>query len=84
MSMTDFPTVKVWQLQEFKRLVDPYKDTFALMLNLNSYKSEAGYTSGELFKDYMAELAQLVLEVDGKILLRIPVNGVVVGEQKIN
>ena len=54
------------------------------MLNLNSYKSEAGYTSGELFKDYMAELAQLVLEVDGKILLRIPVNGVVVGEQIIN
>ena len=53
------------------------------MLNLNRYRSEAGYPNGELYNEYMAVLDQLLSEVGGKILWRTHVHGVVVGEQKI-
>ena len=82
--MADLPNVNVEQIEEFKRLANTDEDTSILMLNLNRYRPEAGYPSGKLYKEYMAVLDQLLLEVGGKILWRAHVHGVVVGEQKIN
>ena len=82
--MADLPNVNVEQIEEFKRLANTDEDTSVLMLNLNRYRPEAGYPSGKLYKEYMAVLDQLLLEVGGKILWRTHVHGVVVGEQKIN
>ena len=82
--MADLPNVNVEQIEEFKSLANTDEDTSVLMLNLNRYRPEAGYPSGKLYKEYMAVLDQLLLEVGGKILWRTHVHGVVVGEQKIN
>ena len=82
--MAVLPNVNVEQIEEFKRLANTDEDTSVLMLNLNRYRPEAGYPSGKLYKEYMAVLDQLLLEVGGKILWRTHVRGVVVGEQKIN
>ncbi len=82
--MADLPNVNVEQIEEFKSLANTDEDTSVLMLNLNRYRPEAGYPSDKLYKEYMAVLDQLLLEVGGKILWRTHVHGVVVGEQKIN
>ena len=82
--MADLPNVNVEQIEEFKSLANTDEDTSVLMLNLNRYRPEAGYPSGKLYKEYMAVLDQLLLEVGGKILWRTHVDGVVVGEPKIN
>jgi len=82
--MADLPNVNVEQIEEFKRLANTDDDTSVLMLNLNRYRPEAGYPNGELYKEYMGVLDQLLSEVGGKILWRTHVHGVVVGEQKIN
>ena len=81
--MADLPNVNVEQIEEFKKLANTDGDTSVLMLNLNRYRSEAGYPNGELYNEYMAVLDQLLSEVGGKILWRTHVHGVVVGEQKI-
>ena len=78
--MADLPNVNVEQIEEFKRLANTDGDTSVLMLNLNRYR----HPNGELYKEYMAVLDQLLIEVGGKILWRTHVYGVVVGEQKIN
>lgn len=83
-TMADLPNVNVEQIEEFKRLASTDGDTSVLMLNLNRYRPEADYPNGELYKEYMAVLDQLLSEVGGKILWRTHVHGVVVGDQKIN
>ena len=81
--MADLPNVNIEQIEEFKRLANTDGDTSILMLNLNRYRPEAGYPNGELYKEYIAVLDQLLSEVGGKILWRTHLHGVVVGEQKI-
>ena len=66
--MADLPNVNVEQIEEFKRLANTDDDTSVLMLNLNRYIPEAGYANGELYKEYMGAIDQLLSEVGGKIL----------------
>ena len=64
--MADLPNVNVEQIEEFKRLANTDDDTSVLMLNLNRYRPEAGYPNGELYKEYMGVLDQLLSEVAAK------------------
>ena len=64
--MADLPNVNAEQIEEFKRLADTGGDTSVLMLNLNRYRPEEGYPNGELYKEYMRVLDQLLSEVVGK------------------
>ena len=59
------------------------RDTSVLMLNLNRYRPEADYPNGELYKEYMAVLDQLLSDWRQNAY-GDDVHGVVVGDQKIN
>ncbi len=72
------------ELQAIKAIADSGNDRSVLMLNLNRYAAEAGYPEGELYRRYMAVLAELLPHVGGKILWRTPVLGQAVGEQQLH
>lgn len=55
-----------------------------LMLNLNRYKPDAGFSGTGLHQEYMTVLEAFLPVVGGKILWRHPVHGQATGEQKID
>src|SRR5512137_2283428 len=82
--MADLPSVNAIEIETFKRIAQGNADGPVFMLNLNKYRAEAHYPSGQLYKDYMAVLDQLLLQVGGKILWRTVVLGHVVGNQDVD
>ncbi|MEW9855646.1 nuclear transport factor 2 family protein [Novosphingobium sp. M1R2S20] len=56
------------------------RDGPVLMLNLNTYKAEAGFPDGAPYRAYMDALAALLQVSGGRILWRHPVLGQMVGE----
>ena len=68
--MADLPNVNALEIETFKRIAQGHADGPVFMLNLNKYRAEAPYPSGQLYQDYMAVLDQLLLQVGGKILWR--------------
>ena len=82
--MADLPSVNALEIETFKRIAQGNADGPVFMLNLNKYRAEAHYPSGQLYKDYMAVLDQLLLQVGGRILWRTVVLGQVVGNQDVD
>lgn len=72
------------EFKEIQGIAGSDADRPVVMLNLNRYKPEANYPTGELYQSYMAVLEKLLPEVGGRILWRTPVFGQPVGEQTID
>ena len=82
--MADLPSVNAFEIETFKKISQSTADGPVFMLNLNKYRVEAHYPDGQLYKDYMAVLDALLLQVGGEILWRTKVLGHVVGNQDID
>jgi uncharacterized protein (DUF1330 family) len=82
--MADLPSVNALEIETFKTIAQSAADGPVFMLNLNKYRVEAQYPDGQLYKDYMAALDALLLQVGGEILWRTKVLGHVVGTQDID
>ena len=82
--MADLPNVNALEIETFKSISQSTADGPVFMLNLNKYRVEARYPEGQLYKDYMAVLDLLLLQVGGRILWRTKVLGHVVGSQDID
>jgi uncharacterized protein len=68
------------ELTALRRDVEAGRDGPVLMLNLNTYKPEAGFPDGAPYRAYMDALASLLEVSGGRILWRHPVRGQMVGE----
>jgi hypothetical protein len=82
--MADLPSVNAFEIETFKKISQSNADGPVFMLNLNKYRVDAHYPNGQLYKDYMAVLDELLLQVGGEILWRTAVLGHVVGNQDID
>ena len=82
--MADLPNVNAEEIGVFNAIAGSSDDGPVLMLNLNSYAEEANFPDGDLYREYMAVLDQLLIEVGGRILWCTKVRGTVVGTQKIH
>jgi uncharacterized protein (DUF1330 family) len=82
--MADLPSVNEHEIEVFKKISRSAADGPVFMLNLNKYRLDAHYPDGQLYKDYMAVLDGLLLQVGGQILWRTKVLGHVVGNQDID
>ena len=82
--MADLPNVNAEEIGVFKSVAGSADHGPILMLNLNRYVEEANFPVGELYRDYMTVLDQLLVEVGGRILWRTKVRGTVVGTQNIH
>ena len=82
--MADLPNVNEDEIETFKKISRSAADGPVFMLNLNKYRVEAHYPDGQLYRDYMAVLDALLLQVGGQILWRTKVLGHVVGNQDID
>ena len=82
--MADLPSVNEHEIETFKAISRSTADGPVFMLNLNKYRVNANYPDGQLYRDYMAVLDELLLQVGGRILWRTRVLGHVVGDQDID
>ena len=82
--MADLPSVNAHEIEIFRKISQSNADGPVFMLNLNKYRVEAQYPSGQLYKDYMAVLDTLLLQVGGEVRWRTTVLGQVVGNQDID
>jgi hypothetical protein len=64
--MPDLPNVNALEIETFKTISQGTADGPVFMLNLNKYRVEARYPDGQLYKDYMAVLDSLLLQVVGR------------------
>ena len=84
MTLADLPNVNAEEISVFNAIAARSDDGPVLMLNLNRYVEEANFPDGELYREYMTVLDQLLMEVGGRILWRTKVRGTVVGTQNIH
>jgi len=82
--MANLPNVNAREIEVFKQIAQSSTDGPVFMLNLNKYRPEVSYPSGEQYKEYMRVLDTLLAQVGGKILWRTSVYGQVVGDQNID
>lgn len=82
--MADLPNVNGHEIETFRQIAQSDADGPVFMLNLNKYRAEAQYPRGQLYRDYMAVLDELLSQVGGRILWRTSVLGHVVGNQDID
>ena len=82
--MADLPSVNEHEIETFKAISRSTAEGPVFMLNLNKYRVNANYPDGQLYKDYMAVLDELLRQVGGRILWRTRVLGHVVGDQDID
>ena len=82
--LADLPNVNAEEIGVFNAIAGSSDDGPVLMLNLNSYAEEANFPDGDLYREYMAVLDQLLIEVGGRILWCTKVRGTVVGTQNIH
>ena len=82
--MAELPSANMEELDRIESIASSESDTSVLMINLNRYAPDADYPNGQLYKDYMAKLHELVDQVDGKVLWRTSVHGQVVGSQQLH
>ena len=67
-----------------KKIAQSDDDRPVLMLNLNKYKAEANFPDGQLYRNYMAVLGDLLPTVGGRIIWRSTSYGRPIGEQDID
>ena len=72
------------ELSIIKSIASTGEDKPVLMLNMNRYKAEAVYPSGDLYVRYMSGLTAFLTAVGARILWRIPVLGQAVGKHRID
>ena len=82
--MAELPSANMEELDVIESIASSDADTSVLMINLNRYAPDAEYPDGQLYKDYMAKLHELVDQVNGKVLWRTSVHGQVVGSQELH
>ena len=84
LTLADLPNVNAEEIGVFNAIAGSSDDGPVLMLNLNSYAEEANFPDGDLYREYMAVLDELLIEVGGRILWCTKVRGTVVGTQNIH
>ena len=82
--MADLPGVNSAEMETVAGVAQGENDGPVFMLNLNKYRAEAQYPEGQLYREYLAALDALLVEVGGEILWRTRVLGQVVGSQDID
>ena len=82
--MADLPSTNSAEMGIVAGVAQGENDGLVFMLNLNKYRAAAEYPEGQLYRDYMAALDTLLVEVGGEILWRTTVLGQVVGNQDID
>ena len=82
--MADLPSINAAEMEIVEGVARGDNDRPVFMLNLNRYTAAAQYPEGQLYRDYMAALDTLLVEVGGEILWRTTVLGQVVGSQDID
>ena len=82
--LADLPNGNAEEIGVFNAIAGSSDDGPVLMLNLNSYAEEANFPDGDLYREYMAVLDELLIEVGGRILWCTKVRGTVVGTQNIH
>ena len=82
--MADLPSINAAEMEIVEGVARGDSDRPVFMLNLNRYTAAAQYPEGQLYRDYMAALDTLLVEVGGEILWRTTVLGQVVGSQDID
>ena len=82
--MADLPSINSAEMEIVEGVAQGENDGPVFMLNLNRYTTAAQYPEGQLYRDYMAALDTLLVEVGGEILWRTTVLGQVVGNQDID
>jgi len=82
--MADLPSINAAEMEIVEGVARGDSDRPVFMLNLNRYTAAAQYPEGQLYRDYMAALDSLLVEVGGEILWRTTVLGQVVGSQDID
>jgi len=82
--MADLPSINAAEMEIVEGVARGDNDRPVFMLNLNRYTAAAQYPEGQLYRDYMAALDSLLVEVGGEILWRTTVLGQVVGSQDID
>ncbi len=68
------------EIAAIRRDIESGSDAPVLMVNLNTYKPEAGFPDGREYRGYIAALESVLESVGGRIAWRHPVLGQVVGE----
>ena len=71
-------------LDSMRLIAEGDNDRPVLMVNLNKYKSEAGYPDGALYSEYMRALDILIQELGGVKKFQYSVSGQPVGSQDID
>ena len=67
--MADLPNVNAEEIGVFNAIAGSSDDGPVLMLNLNRCVEEANFPDGELYREYMTVLDQLLIEVGGRIFV---------------
>ena len=65
--MADLPSANMEELDLIEGIALTKSDNSVLMINFDRYVPDADYPEGQLYKDYMAKLHELVDQVNGKI-----------------
>ncbi len=73
-----------YELAIVRQIADSGADRPLLMMNLNRYKSDAGYPDGALYRAYRGALSKVLPNVGAKILWESSVQGQMVGEQPLH
>lgn len=71
------------EIAAMRRDAESGNDAPVLMLNLNTYKAEAGFPEGDLYSSYIAALRTVLDAAGANILWQHPVFGQVVGETHV-
>ena len=68
------------QIDRLEKLAANSEETPLVMLNINKYRPEVSFPSGESYISYMDAINHSVGQVGGSVLWRVPVQGSVVGD----
>ena len=82
--MAPLPDVNAAEIEAIAAIAKGAGEGPVLMLNLNAYRSEAGYPDGEVYTSYMAALDTLLDQVGARILWRAVARGQVGGDRPID
>jgi hypothetical protein len=82
--MAELPSAHAAEIENVKQIAGTESDEPVFMLNLNRYRPEANFPTGQLYRDYMSVLDTLLAEVGGRILWQTTVLGRVVGDQDLD
>ena len=82
--MSDQFEPNAMEFSKINKIAVSAEDKAVLMLNLNRYVPKAAYPNGELYRNYMRALNQLLEQLGGRILWQMPSFGQPLGGEKLH